>query len=238
MAALIGCWPFAGFFSKDYLLSAAYAYHPFFYAVGVATAFLTAFYMTRLVIVAFCGNAHVHAAEHPHESPGWMTVPLILLAVLSVIGGWAVGDFGLEHFYQSWAATVPGTGVPQTYAFTEPGGLEWLFPLALVVFGVATAWQLYWNRSSDPLDIRILANKFYFDEFYDWIFVGGQQMFARALNWIDSWILDGLIIRGGAYLSVGVGELLRLFQTGSLQSYAFLFSIGGILLIYFTLFGH
>ncbi len=102
----------------------------------------------------------------------------------------------------------------------------------------AGAYLLYWNAETDPLDIKILAGKFYIDEFYDRSLVGGQQLAARFLNWIDAWILDGLIIRGSAYISVGVGEILRLFQTGSLQGYAFLFSLGGLLLIYFTLFGH
>ncbi len=63
-------------------------------------------------------------------------------------------------------------------------------------------------------------------------------MAARFFAWIDNWILDGLIIRGAAYVSVGFGELLRLFQTGSLQGYAFVFTLGGIILIYFTLFVH
>jgi NADH-quinone oxidoreductase subunit L len=113
-----------------------------------------------------------------------------------------------------------------------------IVPGAVVLLGLASACFLYWGSATDPLDIKILAGKFYFDEFYDRSLVGGQQLAARFLAWIDSWILDGLIIRGSAYLSVGVGELLRLFQTGSLQGYAFLFSLGGILLIYFTLFAH
>jgi NADH-quinone oxidoreductase subunit L len=114
--------------------------------------------------------------------------------------------------------------------------LEMILPGALVVLGVVCACGLYWNAPSDPLDIRTLANKFYLDELYDTWIVGGQQLTARFFAWIDSWILDGLIIRGAAYVSVGFGELLRLFQTGNLQGYAFIFTLGGILLIYFTLF--
>jgi NADH:ubiquinone oxidoreductase subunit 5 (subunit L)/multisubunit Na+/H+ antiporter MnhA subunit len=74
--------------------------------------------------------------------------------------------------------------------------------------------------------------------FYDNSLVGGQQLFARFLGWIDDWVLEGAILRGSAYLSVGVGELCKLLQTGSLQTYAFVLSIGGALLIYFTLFAH
>ena len=233
MLALSGFPPFAGFFSKDYLLSAAYAYHPAFYWVGVITACLTAFYMTRLVVVAFFGPARTAAAEHPHESPKVMTIPLIILSVLSVIGGWSFGDFGIKPFFHGWATSVAVIPEAQAGAF-----LEMIVPGAVVLLGVAAALYLYWGSKTDPLDIKILANKFYFDEIYDRSLVGGQQMAARFLNWIDSWILDGLIVRGSAYISVGVGELFRLFQTGSLQGYAFVFSLGGIILIYFTLFAH
>jgi NADH-quinone oxidoreductase subunit L len=240
MLALSGVPPFAGFFSKDYLLSVAYGYGPAFYWVGVITAFLTAFYMTRLVIVAFFGPPRTPAAEHPHESPRVMTIPLIILAVLSVIGGWSIGGFGLQDIYHGWSASVlTDTGYISGAKVAESGVfLEMIIPGSVVLLGLILAIVLYWGAASDPLDIRLLAHKFYIDEFYERSLVGGQQLTARALNWIDSWILDGLIIRGSAYVSVGVGEILRLFQTGSLQGYAFLFSLGGIVLIYFTLFAH
>jgi NADH-quinone oxidoreductase subunit L len=240
MLALIGCPPFAGFFSKDYVLSTAYAYHPGFYWVGVITACLTAFYMTRLVVVAFFGPPRTPAAEHPHESPRVMTIPLLLLAVCSVIAGWPW--LNLKGFFHGWSTDVlNATGQLANNGVLASSGeasnwIELVVPLAVVVLGVFSAYFLYWNASTDPLDIKILANKFYFDELYDSSFVGGQQWAARCFNWIDSWILDGLIIRGSAFISVGVGELLRLFQTGSLQGYAFLFTLGSVLLIYFTLF--
>jgi NADH-quinone oxidoreductase subunit L len=241
MLALIGCPPFAGFFSKDYILSVAYAYNPIYYWVGVITAFFTAFYMTRLMIVAFFGEARTPAAEHPHSSPAVMTVPLILLAFLSLIGGFALN---IEGYYHGWFVSVLhslGSISPDAGHVTVPEAgmyVERVFPLAAVFFGVLFAYHLYRDRNEDPLHIKFLARKFYFDEIYERSLVGGQQMAANTLNWIDSWILDGLIIRGAAYLSVGLGELLRLFQTGSLQTYAFIFSIGGVLLIYFTLFNH
>jgi len=224
MLALIGCPPFAGFFSKDYVLSVAYAYGPAFYWVGVITACLTAFYMTRLVVVAFFGPPRTHAAEHPHESPRVMTIPLVILAVASVIAGWSV-----DVLSQLPTGETAGANVESVF-------LERIVPMAVVALGVGSAVFLYLGVKTDPLNLKILANKFYIDEFYDRSLVGGQQMLARCLNWIDSWILDGLIIRGAAYISVGVGEILRLFQTGSLQGYAFLFTLGSVLLIYFTLF--
>jgi NADH-quinone oxidoreductase subunit L len=242
MLALIGFPGTSGAFSKDYVLAVAYSYHPVFYWVGVASAFLTAFYMTRLVVVVFLGSARTKEAEHPHESPPVMTIPLVILAVLSVLGGWWF--IGIEDFYHTWAINlfsstdpVPNNGnfiYSPEFNFT----LEMGIPFAAFFFGTLSAYHLYRGCATDPLHITVLARKFYIDEFYDNRLVRLQQLTAGCLNWIDRWILDGVIIRGGAYLSVGVGELFRLFQTGSLQAYAFIFTLGGVVLIYFTLFTH
>jgi len=240
MLALVGLPPFAGFFSKDYLLSIAYTHSPFFYTIGVITAFLTAFYMTRLVVIAFFGKARTKEAQHPHESPWHMTTPLVILAVLSVGGGF----IGLKGYYHDWSISlIEDLGFRTGGTMAEPNAfMEMILPLATVTLGIVSAAVLYWDAPSDPLAsgriFRVLANKFYFDEMYDNWIVGGQQNFARVFAWIDSWILEGLIIRGAACVSVGLGELLRLFQTGSLQAYAYVFTLGGILLIYFTLFAH
>jgi NADH-quinone oxidoreductase subunit L len=239
MLALSGVPPFAGFFSKDYVLSTAYACSPGFYWVGVITAFLTAFYMTRLVVVAFFGPARTDAAKHPHESPRVMTIPLVILAVLSIVGGWSLGDFGLLPFYHGWSSdVVQAANLPGAMPAESNVILEMIVPGVAVLLGLGSAFALYWGAATDPLDLKVLANKFYFDEFYDRSIVGVHQLAARFINWTDNWILDGLIVRGSAYVSVGIGEILRLFQTGSLQGYAFLFSLGGLLLIYFTLFAH
>jgi NADH-quinone oxidoreductase subunit L len=240
MLALSGFPGLSGSASKDFVLSFAYAYHPAFYWVGVFTAFLTAFYMTRLMVVAFLGSPRTPAAEHPHESPQVMTIPLVILAVLSVIAGY----IGIKTHYHAWAVNVlHSTGqIPNNGAFVNVPEiawyLDWGIPLVMVFGGIALAYHLYRDRDTDPLHIRVLARKFYIDEFYDRNFVGGQQLTARFFDWIDSWILEGAIVRGLAYISVCLGELLKLFQTGSLQAYTFLFSLGGVLLIYFTLFAH
>ena len=242
--ALIGCPLFSGSFSKDFVLAVAYKYHPAFYWVGVFTAFLTAFYMTRLVIVAFFGGPRTPAAEHPHESPRVMTIPLILLAILSVLGGYSIAGVGIEDFYHGWATDVlRATGrLPAQGGYVAPAEIGWFLgavvPIVVVALGVTLSWLVYRGKDRDPLHIRILARKFYVDEFYDRDLVGFQQYFAGLLSWIDSWILDGVILRGAAYFCVGLGEIFKLFQTGNLTTYAFLFSLGGGLLIYFTLFVH
>jgi NADH-quinone oxidoreductase subunit L len=242
MLALIGFPGFAGSFSKDFVLAVAYSYHPIFYWVGVFTAFLTAFYMTRLLLVAFFGAPRTDAAQHPHESPAVMTIPLVLLAIPSFLAGYSL--VGIKNFYHAWAidllhttGQIPNDG--RFIALPEIGFfLGEIVPAIMVLIGLVLAYSLYRDRATDPLHIKVLAHKFYFDEFYDREIVGGFQMFANAWSWFDSWILDGLIIRGLAYVSVGVGEALKLFQTGSLQTYACLFSLGGCLLIYFVLFVH
>jgi NADH-quinone oxidoreductase subunit L len=240
--ALIGCPFFAGAFSKDFVLAVAYLRHPAFYWVGVITAYLTAFYMTRLVVVAFFGSARVPEAEHPHESPRVMTIPLILLAIPSFLAGYKI--FGIQNFFHTWTLELLRTTgqIPNDGSYVAlpelPFFLGEAVPALFVLAGVSAAYALYRGRERDPLHLKVLAHKFYFDEFYDRELVGGQQMLAGFLSWIDNWILDGVILRGAAYLSVGAGELLKLVQTGNLLTYAFLFSLGGGLLIYFTLFVH
>ena len=165
-----------------------------------------------------------------------MSIPLVLLAIPSVLAGYAI--FGIKGFFTTWSTDLlQATGQTSTRELPEiVFFLGEVVPALFVLAGVALSYVIYRGRVSDPLHIKVLAHKFYFDEFYDRNLVGGQQMLANFFSWIDSWILDGVILRGAAYLSVGVGEVLKLLQTGNLQTYAFIFSLGGGLLIYFTLF--
>ncbi|MFQ3670401.1 MAG: NADH-quinone oxidoreductase subunit L [Verrucomicrobiia bacterium] len=208
--ALIACPPFAGFWSKEAILASAYERgNVFVFWVGLATAFLTAFYMWRLVAVAFLGSARSEKASHAHESPWVMTGPLVVLGVLAVVGGWL--------------------GVPAYLGDPlEAHGLGWKEVASVVVMlaGVGLAWKLYGGREKDPVEIKVFAKKFYLDELYQGVFVGVQQGVARALSWVDRWIVDGLVVRG---LATGVtvgGEILRLFQGGNAQAYAVIFILG------------
>ena len=88
--------------------------------------------------------------------------------------------------------------VPSPILWKSASSFESIVPGVVVLLGIGAAVYLYWDCKSDPLDIKFLANKFYFDEFYDRSIVGGQQLAARMFSWFDSWILDGLIIRGSA----------------------------------------
>src|SRR5207245_550707 len=150
MLALIGCPPFAGFFSKDAILSLAYNRNPAIFLLALLTAFLTAFYMMRLFVVVFFGKPRSPAARTSREAPTSMLVPLVVLAVLALIGGF---NFFALHF-----VTIPH----------ERDAAQFVPGLALVamLLGATGAVFLYRGREFDPFSFIVLRKKFYFDEFY------------------------------------------------------------------------
>lgn len=218
--ALIGFPGFSGFFSKDAILALAYEHNRPIFALAVFTALLTAFYMTRLVVVAFFGTARSPDAARGAESPPVMTLPLIVLSVPAAIGGFG---FFARNFLSLPNDAKPVMAVP-AIAF-----------LALLA-GVGTAVVLYRNRTSEPFDIEMFRSRFYLDELYAFLINATQGMLASATSFIDRWILDGAIVRGLSSGVWGSGFLLRLLQVGNLQAYGFLFGLGIIGLIYFTVF--
>jgi NADH-quinone oxidoreductase subunit L len=207
--ALAGCVPFAGFWSKEAILGAAYDKFPIVTWVGLITAGLTAFYMFRLMGVAFFSKERSDDATHTHESPAVMIVPLLFLAALAVVGGF----FPIQHY-------VAGD--------VEHAEHHWIMYTSIGLFLVSTFAALFMYRGvkEDPLNIPLLANKFYFDEIYQVIFVNTQQAWARGFTWFDRWIVDGLIVRGVGAAATVSGEILRLFQGGNLQAYVILFILG------------
>jgi NADH-quinone oxidoreductase subunit L len=215
--ALIGCPPFSGFFSKDAILAIAYERSPAIFALGVATAFLTAFYVGRLVVTIFLGAARSEAARESAESPPVMTGPLIVLALLAAFGG-----FG---FFAGKFLPLP----PEQEAASVVSALA----VAALILGSVLAFALYRNRASDPLDVELLRHKFYFDEIYAWLINWTQELLARVCAFFDRWIVDTAAVEGGARGTWGVGAMLRLIQVGNLQAYAFLFGLGVVALIYF-----
>ncbi len=244
--ALCGVWPFAGFFSKDAILAAAldpaHRSIPLF-VLGVFVAGLTTFYMSRLVLVAFCGNARSEAASHAQESPAVMTWPLKLLAVPTLLAGaWGIDAYIGKLF--------PGEHPPHDGGFQEnlfsPFNHNIFvagFGLLAVVAGYQMARALYLNAERDPLPdkIGVLAkmarDRFYFDELYEWFISVTQETLAKAADWFDRWIIAGLLVRGTHGTTELVGRVLRLVQTGSLQTYAFLFAAGVVLVLAWQLLG-
>jgi NADH-quinone oxidoreductase subunit L len=242
--ALSGIWPFAGFYSKDSILGQALSRHDFegnlLFAVGVFVACLTTFYIFRLFFVVFCGKEKSETASHAHESPAVMTLPLIVLAVFSFIGGW----IGIEGVYDRIFSGQPSESAGFASAFFAPFHnspvAAWLGILAFVI-GLGCAYALYASAETDPLPKMLgglstaMRNKFYFDEIYQATFVRAHDFIAAVADWIDRWIVEVLcigLIRGGTDLS---GRGLRFLQTGNLQTYAFLFVLGVAVALYFVL---
>jgi NADH-quinone oxidoreductase subunit L len=218
--ALIGCPPFSGFFSKDAILALAYERNMPIFAVALFTAFLTAFYVVRLLVIVFFGKARSDIASESGESPPVMTIPLIVLAVLATVAG-----FG---FFARNFLTLPGekeivTVVP-------------VLAIVALIAGSGLAIALYRNRSTEPVDVELLRHKFYFDEFYGWLIHWTQELLARISAFVDRWIIDAGAVGGSSRGTWGIGALLRLIQVGNLQAYVFLFGLGVVAIIYFAVF--
>ena len=149
-----------------------------------------------------------------------MITPLILLAIPAFASG-----FG---FIAKFFVQLPGE---------HEGG--WLVPgmaLSATAAGIVLAIGLYRRRESDPLDFALFRNGFYFNEIYGFLIRATQGFLASLSGFVDRWILDVGVIRGGSGATWGFGSLLRLLQVGNLQAYSFLFGLGIVGLVYFTLF--
>jgi len=222
--ALAGCPGLSGFFSKDAILEAAHeAGGPLFW-LGLGTAFITAFYMSRMAAAVFFGTAREKRAREAKESPAVMVVPLIILAIFSVIGGW-VGISG----------ALSGEA-----AIAESDEHGWLVPaLSVLVFagGVAAGLRVYLGRSSDPLKLRWLRDKFYFDEIYGATVVAANGRIAQFWDWFDHFVISFVIVRGTGFVGGGVGNVCRFLQGGATSGYALLFAAGAALLLLWAALG-
>jgi NADH-quinone oxidoreductase subunit L len=218
--ALVGCPPFSGFFSKDAILAVAYERNMPIFVAGLLTAFLTAFYVIRLVVVVFFGKARSEIARKSNESPAVMTAPLIALALLATLGGFA--------FFARNFLVLP---VEKNIALFVP-----VLAVIALVLGSGLAITLYRNRKSEPFNIDLFRRLFYFNEFYSWLINWTQELLARISAFCDRWIIDAGVVGGTSGGTWGIGALLRLVQGGNLQAYLFLFGVGIVALIYFAVF--
>lgn len=218
--ALIGFPPFSGFFSKDAILAVAYEKNSAIFVLALLTAFLTAFYMVRLVVVVFFGKPRSNPARAGREAPWVMITPLIILAIPAFISGF--------NFVAKFFLHLPS----ETH-------LGWLIPglaFGATLVGMTLASMLYWQRETDPLDFLFVRKGFGFDGLYTFLIRATQDTLAAISAFIDRWILDTGLIRGASSTTWGFGSLLRLLQVGNLQAYLFLFGLGLVGLIYFTIF--
>ncbi len=234
--AISGIVPFAGFFSKDAILASAWAEEQYaLWAIGLGTAFLTAFYMSRLYFRVFEGKTRVPEGVHPHDAPRTMAAALIPLAVLSLLGG-AInlpGVLTLEHFLEP---VLGVTHVPEGLTAYLLAGVALLGS----VVGIAAARVLYLSRAGSLVRRKLEArlgplvhaarNKFYVDEIYDRTVVWpGKGLALLSANVVDRRIFDGAVNgTGGAVARFSEG--LRRLQTGYVRNYAVLFLLGVVAL--------
>ena len=241
--AIAGIPPFSGFFSKDEILSAAYGKSPVYYAVGVFTALLTAFYMFRLYATTFMGGFRgTHDQEHHlHESPAPMTIPLIVLAILAVFAGF----LGIPevmapnaHLLGHYLAPVLGEGAsgPEVAHGTEWGLMGVSVVLALIGTFVAVGRFSKRPDLAEPTGFgKILANKWYVDEFYNAIIVRPLDLLAQFLVFFDKNVIDAIVNGVGRLVKYGSRQL-RLMQSGQVGGYVLLMVVGIIVLFLVELF--
>jgi NADH-quinone oxidoreductase subunit L len=237
--AIAGIWPFAGFFSKDAILYAAFLQGTsgkVLWFVGLVTALLTAFYMFRLWYLTFWGESR-STEIHPHESPWSMLGPLVVLALLSVCGGW----IGIERF---GAFLAPSVGASATDAGSAQ--LELILSVAAVavaLLGWYIAYIFYLRKPQQPAELaatlptgyKILFNKYYVDEFYGATVV--KPLFAIS-TYVLGWVVDKAILGGATWLLGGIatfsGALLQRWQSGNLRSYAAWLAAGAAAVLLFV----
>jgi NADH-quinone oxidoreductase subunit L len=207
--AIAGIPPLAGFFSKDEILEKTFKANHLLWVVGWVTAGITAFYMFRLLFLTFHGSSRVpHDVEHHiHESPRTMTAPLVILAVLSVIGGWVGLGGRFEHFLDPVVVHGEAHVEAVSSAMTEYGLM--FASVAIALAGIGLAWQMYLKNTSLPDRMakswhwlyEIVLHKYYVDEIYDAMFVNRAKDLGTTLGAFDANVIDGLGVNGAAWLT-------------------------------------
>jgi NADH-quinone oxidoreductase subunit L len=248
---------FAGYYSKDLILEAAYAAHHqpaahYAFWLGLLAAFLTAFYSSRLMFLTFHGesrakahdhHAHDHHHDHtPHESPAVMLVPMMLLvlgALFAGAGGKALGMVDGDYAFWNGAVTALESQNSVEWAHHVPGWVPFA-PLVLAVFGIALAYAFYVKCPSIPVKIaatfpriyKFLLNKWYFDELYAFLFVRPAKALGRHLwRFWDVRVVDGLGPNGAAWLQLRLADVTARLQSGYVYHYAFAMLTGLVLFV-------
>ncbi|KJS81296.1 MAG: NADH dehydrogenase [Peptococcaceae bacterium BICA1-8] len=229
--AIAGIPPFAGFWSKDEILLVAKTNgFTLLYVLASVTAFLTAFYMFRLIFLAFFGEKR--SDYHAHESPLTMTIPLMILAVFSIFGG-LIGAPFVEHGFSSYVYFGEAHHPQPDYMVMGSSTL-------IAAAGIFLAWLVYIKKAISAEKIanqfaplyKFLYNKWYIDEIYQWFFNKVVLSISALLNWCDRNIVDG-IAHGIAWVIRTTGAKGRYIHTGSLQTYGLVIFAAVVVIVLF-----
>ncbi|ODS30989.1 MAG: NADH dehydrogenase I subunit L [Candidatus Scalindua rubra] len=246
--AIAGIPPFAGFFSKDEILLEAFTKGSLlFWGLGAFAAFITAFYMFRLLFMTFHGKSNMdkHVEEHVHESPISILFPLVILAFLSIVGGFF--GFPTASAINSFLAPVMGGG--EHLGMVDGGELhhapnKLMFSMmgvstGIAIVGIVLAYIMYIKKPDLPVKIverfklvyKVIFNKYYVDEIYDATVVNPTVKSSFFL-WkiIDVKVIDGFVNAVGRIVELQ-SEVLRLFQTGYIRNYALSMLLGGVIIV-------
>jgi len=252
--AIAGIPPFSGFFSKDEILGAAFARGTaqpawyVFWALGLGAALLTAFYMTRMMLYTFHGPNRTGSREetHLHEAPPVMTGPLVVLGVLSLVGGALnlPSLVGGSTFLEHWLEPVTAAGAALVHLPEVAPSTEWTLigiAVAIAIAGIVAAWRVLdlsalVAAKSAPQATglgKVLYKKWYVDELYDAVIVRPIMWFSRVVLWrvVDVGIIDGAGVNGSAAVSRILGWLTSRLQTGELGFYAVIFVVGVVVVL-------
>ena len=240
--AIAGVPPFAGFWSKDEILLYSLAKSPVLYVLGLVAALLTAYYMTRQVIMVFYGKARWHDAhdEHgahgdftPHESPKIMLLPLVVLAGLSTVGGALQLPFSSDlHFLEKWLEPVVEFGEADIHGTWAYDNKYLLLGLAVVIAlaGIALSVAVYGKKKFAPIEPKVLEQGWYYDKSITAFMGGPGRRIFDGVAWFDAHVVDGAV-NGVARLVRGSAGGLRKSQSGYVRQYAAALGVGVVLLL-------
>jgi NADH-quinone oxidoreductase subunit L len=247
--AITGIPPFAGFFSKDEILAAAFATNNWIFALVCLSALLTAIYMFRLYFLTFHGDFRgtKHQQEHLHESPASMTTPLIVLAVLSTIGGFIgmPAIFHAPHLLSGFLSPI--TTMATAYKDLHVSHtFEYVLIVCSLVILALVIWYSHRRYASEkhvpvaPEQLSrvqwVLHNKFFVDEFYDAIIVRPLRMVSNlGYKWFENGFIDG-IVNGLGSLATGLSGLLRYLQSGAIGFYLIAMVVSFMVIFFLKMF--
>jgi NADH-quinone oxidoreductase subunit L len=241
--SLSGIPPFAGFFSKDDILASVYSAtgaHPLYWPfllLAFAAAFMTAYYIFRAWFLAFSGDKiRDPTIEHPHEGPWVMQVPLVVLSGLAIFAGLFAFIPSFSHLFIGL-----GVGVPPSYTTTDK--LISILSASLGVAGIGLAYLVWGNGrvlsvpEGSPIQPirRLLLNRYYMKDAYDWVGATGMYGLARGADFVDRFVIDGTV-RGFERTFAALSDKMRKLQTGVVSDYAAYVVVGVIGLIVLLLY--